>query len=69
MLRSILIGLDGSEDGGSARELALRWARQWDALLIGVTVVDEPGILSSGPALFEEGWHRSAAAPLVVEAR
>ena len=32
MLRSILIGLDGSEHSDSAFELGLRWARHRDAL-------------------------------------
>ena len=35
MLRSILVGLDGSEHGDSALELGIRWARRFDALLVG----------------------------------
>ena len=47
MLKSLLIGLDGSEDGRSVLELGLRWAKRFDALAVGLAVVDEPGILTS----------------------
>jgi nucleotide-binding universal stress UspA family protein len=69
MLRSILIGLDGSDDGAYALELGLRWARESDAQLVGIAVVDEPGILSSASALLAEGPTRPVAATTVVEAR
>jgi nucleotide-binding universal stress UspA family protein len=44
MLRSILVGLDGSPCSGGAIELGLDWARRFNALLVGVGVVDEPAI-------------------------
>jgi nucleotide-binding universal stress UspA family protein len=44
MLRSILVGLDGSPYSTSAMDLGLRWARQFDALLVGLGVIDEPSI-------------------------
>jgi nucleotide-binding universal stress UspA family protein len=44
VLRSILIGLDGSSYSTSAIELALLWSRQFDALLGGLGIVDEPTI-------------------------
>lgn len=69
MLRSILIGLDGSDDGASALDLGLRWAKDGDALLIGIAVVDEPGILDSGSVLLADAHHRSDGALLIVEAR
>jgi nucleotide-binding universal stress UspA family protein len=44
MLRSILIGLDGSSFSTSAVGLAVRWARTSDTELVGLGVVDQPGI-------------------------
>jgi len=44
MLRSMLIGLDGSVCGDAAVELAIRWAQRFDALVAGLGVVDEPAI-------------------------
>ena len=55
MLRSILIGLDGSRDGESAVELALSWAKAHDALAVGVSIVDETGILVAEQAMVGAG--------------
>jgi nucleotide-binding universal stress UspA family protein len=44
MLRSILLGLDGSAYSESAMELSFQWARQFRALLVGLGIVDEPAI-------------------------
>jgi nucleotide-binding universal stress UspA family protein len=44
MVRSILVGVDGSAFSSSALELGIRWARQFNALLVGLGVVDEPTI-------------------------
>jgi nucleotide-binding universal stress UspA family protein len=49
MLRSILIGLDGSSSSSTAVELGLCWARRFDALLVGLGVVDEPTICRPEP--------------------
>lgn len=46
MLRSILVGLDGSPHSDAAVELGVRWAKRFEALLVGIAVVDEPAILS-----------------------
>ncbi|MEW4567332.1 universal stress protein [Tautonia sp. JC769] len=51
MLRSVLVGLDGSEHGDAALELGLRWAKRFNALLVGLGVIDEPGIHGA-----EETW-------------
>lgn len=69
MLRSILIGIDGSSDGEAAVELGLNWAKAHDALAIGISVVDESGILVSEQAMFASGYHRAMAEPLVDIAR
>lgn len=65
MLRSILIGLDGSEDGDAALELGLRWAKEHGALAAGVAVADEPGIHASQAALFAGAYSQPAAQTLV----
>jgi len=49
MIHNILIGLDGSEYSQRALELGIRWARQMNAGLVGLAVVDEPGILCPEP--------------------
>lgn len=49
MLRSILIGLDGSACSSAAIELGIRWARRFDALLVGLGIVDEPTICKREP--------------------
>ena len=50
MLRGILIGLDGSPYCASALELGVLWAKQFDATLVGLGIVDEPTICQSGMA-------------------
>jgi nucleotide-binding universal stress UspA family protein len=69
MLRSLLIGLDGSSDGEAAVDLGLSWAKAHDALAIGVSIVDESGILVSEQAMFSAGYHRPIGEPLVDVAR
>lgn len=49
MLRSILIGLDGSAYSTAALELGLRWARQLEATLVGLGIIDEPDICRPEP--------------------
>jgi nucleotide-binding universal stress UspA family protein len=44
MLKSVLIGLDGSDYSTAAVELGIRWAKQFDALLVGLGIIDEPTI-------------------------
>jgi nucleotide-binding universal stress UspA family protein len=69
MLRSLLIGLDGTDDGEAAVELGLSWAKEHDALAIGITIVDEAGTLVSEPALFASDFHEAVARPLLDIAR
>ena len=49
MLKSILVGLDGSAFSDSATALGLRWAEAFGTRLAGLAVVDEPGILALEP--------------------
>jgi nucleotide-binding universal stress UspA family protein len=49
MVRSILVGLDGSSQSLSAMKWGIEQARQADALLVGLAVLDEPTIADSAP--------------------
>ncbi len=51
MLRSILVGLDGSAASLSAVRLGIDWARGAEALLVGLAIVDEPTIAAAAPAV------------------
>ncbi len=44
MLRTILAGLDGTADSQSVLDLGIHLARRFDALLVGLAVIDEPGL-------------------------
>lgn len=44
MLKGILVGLDGSPHADAATELGVRWAERFDALLVGLAVIDEPAL-------------------------
>jgi nucleotide-binding universal stress UspA family protein len=44
MIKGILVGIDGSQFSESALELAIRWAKRFDALVVGLGVIDEPNI-------------------------
>jgi len=71
MLKSLLIGLDGSNDSHSVLELGLRWAKQFHALAVGLGIVDEPGIFASGETLFggSHYWHTTPPTHLLYGAR
>ncbi len=59
MLRSMLIGLDGSVYSDAAIELAIRWARRFDALVAGLGVVDEPAICNCEPVPIGAGYFKA----------
>lgn len=44
MLRSILVGLDGSAYSHTALEFCIDWARRYDALIVGLGIIAEPAI-------------------------
>ncbi len=50
VLRSILVGLDASAHRESLTGLAIRWSRRFGARLVGLAIVDEPGIRAIEPA-------------------
>lgn len=49
MVRSILVGLDGSAFSATATELGIKWASKLDAILVGLAVIDEPAICQPQP--------------------
>src|SRR5690348_5762534 len=55
MLRSILVGLDGSDYSRSAVDVGIYLARETEALLIGLGIVDEPAIRDAEPRLISAG--------------
>jgi nucleotide-binding universal stress UspA family protein len=69
MLKSLLIGLDGTADCEGAVKLGVQWAKRYDALAAGIAVIDEPGIQNAEKGHF--GSHRADAGvtPRVTEAR
>ena len=44
MLRSALVGLDGSPYSTAAVNLALEWGKRFKAQLVGLGIIDEPGV-------------------------
>lgn len=59
MLRSILVPLDGSVYGDSATTLALEWGTRFGASLVGVGVLDEPGITKPEAVPLGAGAYKS----------
>jgi nucleotide-binding universal stress UspA family protein len=67
MIRSILIGLDGSRESDPALDYGVRLAQRFDATIVGCAVVDEPGVRVSEATLFAEG-HYGPSDPDVLKA-
>ncbi len=51
MIRSVLIGLDGSSASLSAVELGIEWARRGEMLVVGMGIIDEPTISAAAPVM------------------
>ena len=49
MPRSILVGLDVSSYAAAAVELWIEWARRFDAVLVGLGIIDQPTICKPEP--------------------
>jgi nucleotide-binding universal stress UspA family protein len=60
MLRSILVALDGSAYSDAAVGLGIDWAMRFDASLVGVGVLDEPGITKPVPVPIGVGAYKKA---------
>lgn len=70
MLRTILIGLDGLPGSTVATQMAIQWARRYDAMLVGLGVVDEPAIRQPLLVPAEAGIYKQATTETcVTEAR
>ncbi len=69
MLRTILVGLDGSEHGESALGRAIRWAERLDAMVIGMGCVDEPGLHDPVEYLVGKGYFEGINASLLSDMR
>lgn len=65
ILRSILVSIDRSSDNTPAMELALDWARRFEAELVGVGFIDEYGIEVAQEYLYREGLIPSVNPPLI----
>jgi nucleotide-binding universal stress UspA family protein len=69
LVRSILVGLDGSAESDAAVELGLRWAELTGARLVGLAVVDEPAIRRGrSPAMPIAGYYPDLGDERVVVA-
>ncbi len=55
MIKSMLIGLDGSPFSHAAVELGMCWAKQLDAMLVGIGIVDKPEVVNALPTTFIPG--------------
>src|SRR5262245_48160284 len=49
MLRSILVGVDGSEYSTATVELGIQWAQRPGAVLVGLGIIDAPTISKPEP--------------------
>ena len=49
MLRSILVGVDGSEYSTAAVELGIQWVQRSGAVLVGLGIIDAPTISRPEP--------------------
>jgi nucleotide-binding universal stress UspA family protein len=50
MIQSILIALDRAENSGAVVELGAQWAKQLDARLTGISIIDQPTMLDANLA-------------------
>lgn len=71
MLKSLLMGLDGSTNSHAVLELGLRWAKRFDALVVGMGIVDEQTLCTSGASRFGGSlyWPQAARIQLEYHAR
>ncbi|MFZ9792572.1 MAG: universal stress protein [Gemmataceae bacterium] len=70
MLRSILVGLDGSAYSTAAVDLGIQWAKKFDAMLVGLAVIDEPTIRQPEPVpIGGSSWKYERDEKLVADAR
>jgi nucleotide-binding universal stress UspA family protein len=70
MPRSILVGLDGSAYGNAAVELGIEWAKQFNLLVVGLGIIDEPSIMQPEPvSLGGTAFKKDRSEAMLAEAR
>jgi nucleotide-binding universal stress UspA family protein len=67
MLRNIVVGLSGSEYSRAAVEVALAWAQRYQAGLLGVAVVDVPGLAAAEPVPLGAGIYKVERDELILK--
>ncbi len=67
MLKGILVGLDGSEYGPIATMLGIEWSKSTGATLVGLGVIDEPGITAPSPSPMISGTVREERDAALLE--
>lgn len=68
MLRTILVGIEPSEFSTAALDVAVRWAQQLGAMLVGIGVVDRPGICRADRVPVERDLQSRRDAVMLAEA-
>ena len=58
MLRSMIVGLDGTEFGTSAMELGIQWASRLDAMIVGLGVIDVDEVCKSESVPLGAGYFK-----------
>ena len=70
MPRSILVGLDGSAYGNAAVELGIEWAKQFNLMVVGLGIIDEPSIMQPEPvSLGGTAFKKDRSEAMLAEAR
>lgn len=70
MPRSMMVGLDGSAFSKAAVELGIQWAKRFDAMLVGLGIIDEPTIVKPEPMpLGGAAFKKDLSETLLAEAR
>jgi nucleotide-binding universal stress UspA family protein len=69
MLRTMLVGVDGTASGERALELAMRWAGPAEAMVVGLGIVDEPGLHGPEEILVGERFFAPVNAALLQQSR
>lgn len=69
MIRTILVGVDGTASGEVALDLAMRWASRANAMVVGLGIVDEPGLHVPEEILVGERFFAPLNAALLKESR
>lgn len=69
MLRSLMATLDPSEASEAVLERAIGWARRFEALVVGMTIVDEPGLHGPEELIAGESYFRKINEGLLDDLR